>query len=135
MSAKVIKTGVQISRDSRDVFNIEIRCEESNTLLARASMNASQFAMCITGLHTGDVDCEIGILSRVGKCRVRESRQVQPPFSSYCRDTCEKWLKENCQEDGWTIDAYLGSQSSMVHKNGVLTLNYSVYKFVEKEDV
>jgi len=133
MSSKVIKTELYIGRDSRDSFNIEIRCDSSNVLLARVSMTAKQFAMAITGLHQGGINCEIGDLSRVGKRRVREKRQVQPPFSSYSTETCQEWLKENCQEEGWLLDSYLGSKSSMVHIAGMLTLNYSVFKFVDVE--
>jgi hypothetical protein len=43
----------------------------------------------------------------------------------------EQWLQDNAQEEGWIIDHYLGSQSSIDHMDGKTFLNYSVHKYVE----
>lgn len=45
----------------------------------------------------------------------------------------EKWIRDNCQEEGWNISSYLGSQDSIKHnyKDGTETFNYHVFKYVD----
>jgi hypothetical protein len=45
------------------------------------------------------------------------------------REKMSKWIEDNCKEEGWRIDSYLGSQSSIGHRDGKTVLNYSVYRY------
>ena len=60
-----------------------------------------------------------------------ESRRTLCPLKSYDKDELVAWLKENAQEEGWTLDYYLGSQSSIMRTDNGTYLNYHVYKVVE----
>lgn len=136
MSTKVINCELQIGRDSRNSFNIEVKDEASGNRFLRISMSAEQFAMAITGLYSSGITAEISGLENVGKVRVRERRSVEFTGDrkvAYARDGLENWLEENCQEEGWILDTYLGSQKSRQTVADKTFLNYAVYKYVDVE--
>jgi hypothetical protein len=94
-------------------------------------MSPHDFATAVTGLSGIKVDAEVRGLDVVGKKKVVESRSALCPLNSYDKSTLQAWLLDNCQEEGWTIDPYLGSQSSLSYHTEGVTLNYRVYKYVE----
>lgn len=128
-----INAQLSINRSSRDVITLEVNCEDSHTRFLQIEMTPHDFAMIITGLSRYNLEAEVLGLDRVGKVRVRESRSIVMPSSTYNRDEQEAWLKENAQEEGWILDPALRSQGSTSSVKDGTKLNYSVYKFVEKE--
>lgn len=129
---KTIETSVHIGRDNHNVFHIEVRDELSGLRIVRVNMTPEQFAMAITGVYQSGYKTEIdNRLHLVGKKKVRENRTAVTPFTSFDSDVLTDWLIENCQEEGWILDTYLGSQGSKFTVDGVTNLRYSVYKFVE----
>lgn len=130
--SKVIKAELGITRSSDGFYYIRIGCDTSHTQFCELKLNGAEFAEAVTGLHTSGVHATVNNLDRVGKQRIRESREVVAPTMGYSKEPYVQWLLENRQEEGWTIDAYLGSQSSMKHHvEGGCLLRYSVYKFID----
>jgi hypothetical protein len=120
-----------ISRNSRGKVGIEVKDVLSRTTFLELELTLEQFASVVTGMYISDVGGTVEGLQNVGKKRVREDRSVTLDFSVYEREYLVKYLLENCQEDGWTIDTYLGSKDSIKHKDNKTILSYSVYKYVE----
>ncbi len=79
-----------------------------------------------------ECDGEVRNLERVGKKWVREERSVVYPHRDTDKKVVTQWLIDNMQEEGWTLNTYLGSQSSFVYNpnTGQYTINYSVEKWV-----
>lgn len=62
------------------------------------------------------------------------SREVVYPFKGYNRHSMEKWLEENAKEEGWIVNSYLGSQTSVTSHDGKTHLHYYVTKYVDAVD-
>lgn len=127
---QVIKASVSCARSSNGLIYLTIECEKSHAKFAEIVFTPNQFANVITNLHTSDIDVKVNHLDRVGKTRILEPRQVRSPIQSYSREKNEQWLREHCQEEGWLLNSYLGSQKSIQMVDGVTLLNYSVYKYI-----
>lgn len=128
----VINGSLGISRRSDDKICIEISDEASGVTFVLAEIEPYDFAQLITGLHGVKAQCKVRGLDVVGKKKVRESRKVICPVNSYDRKFLESWLNDNCQEEGWRLDNYLGSQNSTFSVSEGTGLNYAVYRY---EDV
>lgn len=131
MSSKVIMGEVGITRSNHGFYYIRLRDDASCVNFVEVKMTAEQFAEAVTGLHISDVEMEVRGLENVGKKRVRETRIVVCPHKTYSKEPLQTWLINNCQEEGWTLDLYLGSQSSVKSVDGGTQLKYAVYKYVD----
>jgi hypothetical protein len=131
MSAKIIKAELGITRGSDGNYYIRIGCETSHTNFCELKLTAKQFAEAITSLQVNGIHATVKGLDKVGKQRVRESRSVVCPHKRFGELNFEQWLVDNCQEEGWIIDAYLRSQTSIKSVDDGTLLNYAVYKYVE----
>ena len=120
-----------ITRSSNGQYYIRLEDSASSRQFVEVKLSAKQFAEAVTGLYTADVEMEVKNLEKVGKQRVREPRCVLCPLDTYDKDALGHWLEENCQEEGWTVDTYLGSQTSIKGVDGGKLLNYNVIKFVD----
>ena len=130
-----IKVSMGIARSSQDTYSFDIKDEASGQLIVKVEMTGEEFAQAITGWYQGGYDAKVGDLSVVGKLKVRESRSIYCPLITYTKEELTDWLKINCQEEGWILDPYLGSQQSVKYKNGEgCILNYSVFKYVNPEE-
>jgi len=129
----VINGALGISRRSDDKICIEISDEASGITLVVAEIDPYDFAQLITGLHGVKAPCRVRGLDVVGKTKVRESRRVICPINSYDRKFLESWLKDNCQEEGWILDKYLGSQNSTFSVADGTGLNYAVYRYEDAQ--
>lgn len=134
MSTKVILGDISCCRTNHNKMHIEFKCDKSNTRFLDIVLDLEDFAKLITGAYVSDIPMTVSGLDLVGKTRVRESRRVEFPLKTWNRDEQEKWLVDNCQEDGWILDSYLRSQSSHVTLDGKPYLNYSVYKYIDTEE-
>lgn len=129
-----IKAKITISRNSNNVIKVRLVDEASQAEFFDGELSLADFASAVTGLSYVEMDAEVRGLGNVGKLKVRETRSIVCPLPSYSRDDLRKWLTANGQEEGWILDAHLGSQNSIsTNKEGKTVLNYSVHKFVEKE--
>ena len=130
-----ITAGVTVSRNSSDEIHIVIQDRLSGVSFVNVNMTLADFALALTGFSQVEAAAEVSGLNNVGKVRVTESRSVvYTGGSDYDKNAQQKWLIENCQEEGWILNAYLGRQSSVTRQGGTTTLNYSVTKFVDPQE-
>jgi hypothetical protein len=123
---------VSITRDNYDTIRIAIKDKNSGLRFVEAHMTPADFAMAITGMSDQPANMVVHRLENVGKAKEIQKRRVHCPFKSYDRKELEKWLVDNCQEDGWELNSYLGSQTSVItglDGKGCI-LNYSVVRYV-----
>jgi hypothetical protein len=128
-----IECKVSISRRSDNVICIAVEDATSHVRFLELEMTLEAFAMAITGHGYMDAAGEVHGLEVVGKRRIAEDRQAIYP-GSYIdkRDAMSAWLEANCQEDGWILDTYLGSQGSVASiPGGGVKLNYRVVRFAD----
>lgn len=124
---------ISITRSNQDYMSIRVVDSKSKGEFLDIRMSMEDFANAITGLSRVPVFGEVRGLSNIGKVRVVEARQAICPQSSYDKKYLSSWIEENCQEEGWIISTYLGSQTSIRHVTNGTLLNYSVVKYVEAE--
>lgn len=133
MPAKTIVADISCCRDNRNQIHIEVRCDKSHVRFLDIHLTPEQFGMMVTGAYLSELPVEVEHLDLVGKTKVRENRSVVWPSDRIgSREEQEQFIIDNCQEEGWKVYPALRSQSSVSHKNGVTTLNYSVYKYVSE---
>lgn len=138
---KKIDTSITISRpsygDGKELILIRLRDEASRSNFVEVQLGYKEFTQALTGLSEVECKSVVQNLQNVGKERISEGRTVIYTGDSaqrHNREVLEQWLLDNCQEPGWMVSPYLGSQSSVRYnqKSGETELKYSVYKFVEK---
>lgn len=124
---------ISISRDSRDRINIRIEDDVSGIRFLDVNMSLQDFAFAVTGLSNQPITGELRGLEYLGKKKIMENRQVLAPKGLSGKAEQEQWLVDNCQEKGWLLNKYLGSQTSTQYdfNEEAYKLNYSVYKYVE----
>ena len=134
---KKLNVKISISRpsypDRRDSICIRLQDEDSHITFFEGDMTASDFALAITGLSSLPIDSEVSGLEFIGKKKIQEKRQIICPLTESSK--IQGWLHENCQEEGWILNPYLGSQRSKKYlgEKGY-ELNYSVFKYVEEDE-
>lgn len=112
-------------------INLRLSDEASGIQFVDIEMSFKTFGEIVSGGSHTKVAAELRGLQYVGKQRVREDRSVLCPLKSgYPREPLEEWLTANCQEEGWIIDPYLGSQGSVTTQKDGLLLRYNVHKFI-----
>lgn len=123
---------ISCTRNSRD--NIRIRIDDANSRqkITEVTLTLEAFALMVTGLC--EIECQHETtkdVSNIGKTKVSEARTIVAPYMGYNRETYEQWLEENAQEDGYSLNTYLGSKTSIKHctENDTIILNYTVYKY------
>lgn len=129
-----MKGALTISRpmtggESKEI-HIKVKDAASRISFLSLTIPLADFAAALTGLSEVECQMEIVGLDKVGMKRVKEGRRVLYPHTSYNKKEMEACLIENCQEEGWLLSPYLGSQQSVERKNGETHLNYSVIKYV-----
>lgn len=134
---------LQISRNSNQEITLQVRDNLSDVQFLELKLTLEQFALAITGMSLHSVVGEVRGLENVGKTKICESRCVKLPKSMYDKPNSKisRWLIEEFKEGGeiyesggWVLNPYIGQQSSVVYQDGVILVNYSVYKFVETEN-
>ena len=131
METQNIEVSITISKDSNDCVSLSLVDSASRIEFVDVKFSLESFARALMGQGWIKSDsCEIRGLDKVSKTKVVEARCVEVPHIGYDRETYVQWLKDNAQEEGWIIDTYLGSQSSITHTNGKATLNYHVIKYI-----
>lgn len=126
-----MKATVSISRDSRDNVRIRIKDSASRIEFADVSMTVEAFGYAITGLSEQEGDLIVRMLEHVGKTKVTEHREIECPLRTFDKNLLSDWLVENAQEEGWILNTYLGSQSSVSIVGEKIRLRYSVTKYVD----
>lgn len=128
---------VTISRPSRgdgkESIRIKIYDEGSRLTIFEGDMDPAVFAMALTGLSDQPCTGTASIASyAIGKVRVYEKRDIVLP-ADLPWNGGSKWIEKNCQEKGWFVDSYLGSQGSTTYNaDGTYTAHYWVFKYVDK---
>ena len=126
-----MKAQLSISRSSQGYINLEIVDCASRVEFVAIRITYEDFAKCVTGLGCQPAEMEVRRLECVGKKKINEKRSiVYPHQNEYRREVLEQWLERNAKEEGWEVNAYLGSQSSVQTKDGKTVLYYSVTKFI-----
>jgi hypothetical protein len=129
-----INAKINISRVSSNhregYISIRIQDEKSLVTFFDGEMSLTDFAQAITGFSDQPIPAEVRGLDFLGKTRVREDRTIECPLDTCKKEELEQWLHENAQEEGWTLNTYLGSQNSVKRTEGKTILRYSVTKYV-----
>lgn len=129
------KAEVSCCRSSDGSIRLYVRDDASRLNVVELAMTPEQFAHIITGLFTSDVDAEFEHSDAIGLVRVQEERIVQDPSPHSTKSEKVQFLEENCQEEGWILDTYLGAQNSTyTSKAGIACIRYHVYKFVNPKE-
>lgn len=129
-----IQATLSLSFPSQGGVSIRLRDNASRIEFVDAEISHEEFSRALSSLQERPlIECEVRGLQYVGKKSITERRSIECPLKSYDRDVLSTWLKENAQEGGWLVSTYLGSQSSINHKDGKTILNYSVTKYVEEQ--
>lgn len=130
-----INGNISCNRVSDDTIRIEIEDNLSRQRFLYIKLSLEDFARMITGLSGIDFQGEVTNLNVVGKKKISEKRSAIFTGNGFAnRENMQQWLLDTQQEEGWTINPYLGSQRSMIFENDQYTLHYSVYKYVEDTD-
>lgn len=108
---------------------ITVTDDSSQARFIDVKIGYEQFTEALTGISGVEIDFDVRALSYVGMKMVREKRRILCQAPSYDRARQREWLEENAQEEGWFLDSYLGSQSSVSHTNEGTYLNYAVYRY------
>lgn len=133
--SKSLKAKVTISRvtySDHEAVNISIEDVNSGIQFAELELSLESFGQAVTGLSYREADLTVRGLQYIGKRQVTEKRTIECPLTTYDRTKLESWLRENAQEEGWIVNTYLGSQTSVSYKEGKTFLNYSVTKYVDE---
>ncbi|EMA4781886.1 hypothetical protein U3C50_001606 [Providencia rettgeri] len=120
--------------DNREKINIVVRDQASRLKFLSIEIDYADFTKCITGLSEVSCDLTVNGLENVGKKKITENRSVICPIRSYEKGILRDWLINNKQEDGYILDPYLGSQSSIKMCDEGTLLNYRVIKYVEVDN-
>lgn len=133
-----MKFNLSISRNSRDLVGIRVKCDSSRNTFLELELTLEQFAQVITGLSEVEVEGVTRGLAYVGKTKIRELRSVELPegLYNYRKEPVVEYLKEHHQEEGWIQDLYLGSQGSITldQQTKKYTANYAVYRYEESKE-
>jgi hypothetical protein len=127
-----IQATLSIAFPSGGGVNIRLRDIASRIEFVDVEISHAEFSQALSALQERPlIECELRGLEYVGKKRITEARSVECPIDAHDRDVLRGWLKMNCQENGWILNDYLGSQISIERRDGKTVLNYSVTKYVE----
>lgn len=126
------KADLGISRNSHDRVSIRIRDDASGLNIVELELSLEEFALAVTGMFVPNVSATMTRDPHLGQECISERRTVLYPDGGYDKDKAEKFLIENCQEEGWILDTYLGAQNSRIYRDGKTYLNYGVYRYEEK---
>lgn len=128
-----IESSVTISRSSDELIHIRVKCEHSRARFIDVAMTPADFALAITGLSEVKAPAVVTSLDVVGLQRVTESRVATCPLQAFTnREVLRAWIKANCQEDGWTIEANLSAQGDVRSVDGDTRLRYHVSKYLPR---
>lgn len=140
MSDLKIKATFSVSRCSDGTISIRIVDENSGIEFVDASISPASFGEAITGLSSRPFSvCEVRGLEYIGKTRVTERRTKEFPGQTYDRQVLEKMIEGHCQEEGWLVSSYLGSQHSISYGKDadgkpITRVRYSVTKYVDQQE-
>lgn len=126
-----MKANVSISRTNRNEILVTIKDVASRIKVAEINFSLEEYALLISGMSEIEGEIIYGNLIHVGKEKIVEKRQCVIPKELYYakKEEIKNWLEENKQEEGWYLDAYLGSQDSFVYGSEEIKINYFVYKY------
>ena len=133
-----INASLTISRPSGagdEVIRIAIMDETSRARFVELEIGLADFTSVLTGLSEVKCNGTVRNLEVVGKRKVQEKRSLLYT-GDYCkRSELEEWLSENGKEEGWEVDTYLGTQTSVVYQQdgSSYMLNYRVFRYEDVE--
>lgn len=105
-------TSISCSRDSHGFINIRISDTRAVNAIIEVRLTLEQFAYLVTGMTT-EGQAVARHPERLGFVRETKLRSVSCPLETYDKKELSQWLVDNCQESGWELDTYLGSQASV----------------------
>lgn len=121
--------------DGRELVSIRITDELSREKFLEIHMSPRDFGMALTDMSETACSLFVNGLENVGLKKIQEARTRICPLKTFSRQELEKWLIDNAHEEGWTVNPYLGSQTSQsTNENGERILRYFVYKYVDEGD-
>lgn len=146
-SQKTLDMALSITRphggNGEEYINIEVQDRLSGVRFLQLKVDLAAFASCLTGSSFTDVKGTVLALHNVGKERETEAAKatlsrelfdsiVAGPYDAR-KERLADYLKAHHQRPGWNVNSYLGSQSSIVERDGIVTLNFSHTRYTEVE--
>lgn len=133
MTTKKINARLSISYPNTDCVSIRLHDEESGIEFFDADISHEEFSRALSSLSQRPfLHAEVRGSEYLGKRRITEPRTAPVP-DSYDREFLTQYVKDNMQEDGWILNAYLGSQNSIYRENGQTMARYSVTRYEDVE--
>lgn len=117
-----------------EVVRIEVKDALSQKNFANIELSYADFTQAITGFSHVPMKFELRGSELVGLKKVVEERSVIAPAECHDTQSLRDWLVANCQEEGWEIDLFLGSQRSIAYVQEGTRLNYSVFRYVKPSE-
>lgn len=124
-----------------DCISVTIEDKVSGIILVEGEMSLKDFAQALTGNACQDINLEYTRTPNFGLKYWSEPRSMVIPADvksgsyDYKQVKVQEYILANGQEDGWSVNAYLGSQRSWSRNEaGEEVANYSVYKFVPVDE-
>lgn len=132
----------KVSGNDEDYMELTIRDEASNISFVKVKVELAEFMKALTGLYdTKCISGEVRGLENVGKIHEYEKAEVFISEAEYkmvtvgvryehANEALADWIRENHGREGWFVDGYLGSQSSIAYVEGGKKLRFRYYRYV-----
>jgi len=124
-----------ISRNSNDIVTLQIRDFNSRNQFVSLEFTLEQYALLVTGLAEIQCNMEVKCLDTVGKIKISEEITLTCPRIDLNKEQYRKWIKENFKDEGWEINALLGSHDSIRNTKDGAILRFSVFKYVDPDSI
>lgn len=125
-----------ITSSQGDYVEVRVTDKASGVGFLEIPLSYQQFGKLVKGCSAESVKAVIRGADVLGKRYVSERRSVTILLTAVLgdkREDYEEWLRKYYKEAGWEVNSYLGTQGSIKrgpYGSGVVTLNFSVYKYV-----
>lgn len=99
-----IRGAITIGRHSDQAIHIDIKDEGSGTNFVEITMSPADFATCLTGLYTTDVDVQVRGLEKVGKIREYKTESIPRAHFGNVYEAKPELIREvlsGYEVDGW----------------------------------
>lgn len=140
-----MKGKITISRptfsDEKEAICISLTDSSSGVEFVELEMTLSDFTKAITGQGFIPIDFDVRGLEFVGltketekaRITVKKIELIDKGYDINKRGFLEAYLTEHAKRDGWIVNAYLGSQDSVVRETDHVTMNFSYNRYVKPE--
>lgn len=129
-----MKATATLSRTNRGTVVMTLEDNVSHIDFVEFEMDMAEFGKFVSGSGSATCNASVQGFDKLGKRKVTEDRSILFPVRIYDVDKLEAWLRDNVSEEDWTVNYSLRSQGSIVGQDNGILLNYTVTRYVDRED-